>query len=276
VDTLGFLLKKAIIAFCYPLGLSLLLIAAGLIMLRIRPAKRTGFFVALAGALLLVIMSAPITGYSLMRTIQTEYSEYCDPAALRSKGVRYIVVLAAECVRADRTPADRLGGSVFRVLEGVRLWKGAPEAKLALSAGSTPSCESSPDAIADLPRELGAPKDAILVEWRAWDTSDEAEMFSQLVGGEPFALVTSAAHMPRAVELFRRRGKAPVACPCQIPSPVETRADLWFLPSAQGLLMSHTAIHEYLGILWYAVRQKLTVPWFRDATGTRRQPGRRG
>jgi uncharacterized SAM-binding protein YcdF (DUF218 family) len=136
-------------------------------------------------------------------------------------------------------------------MEGIRIWKGLPNARLVLSGGSSPFRTSSDNGVAALPKEMGVPPGALVIVTSAWDTEDEARALKSIVGTQPFALVTSASHMRRAMALFRGLGMDPMACPCQYlekhrPSPPE-----WFVPSASSLNHSTIAVHEHVGLLWY-------------------------
>jgi len=213
-----------------------------------------------AGLTVLLLTSFPITGYLLTSALETEAGPYADPAELSRKGVKHIVVLGVELVTAERTPADRMGNFLFRVMEGVRLWKGIRGGVLVLSGGSLPGMSSDADAMAALPLELGIPRDALVLETRAWDTEDEARIFSRLVGQEPFALVTSALHIPRAMMHFRYLGLNPVPCPCELRTARPPAWYQWFWPSTDALLKSQNAIHEYLGRWWLLLKRVFRRP----------------
>lgn len=249
-----FFAKKIVSTVCYPLGLSLVLLFTGIILWRVQSRSRFGFALTFTGAVLLLVMSFPITGFVLSAALERQAGPYMDPAELTRRGVKFIVVLGAELVTTERTPADRLGNSLFRVMEGVRLWKGTQGGVLVLSGGSMPCLRSQADAMAGLPLELGIHRDAMILETRAWDTEDEARILSRLVGQEPFALVTSALHIPRAMVHFQTLGLKPIPCPCEFKTTRPLSSCQWFWPSADALLKSQNAIHEYLGRAWHMLR----------------------
>jgi uncharacterized SAM-binding protein YcdF (DUF218 family) len=65
-------------------------------------------------------------------------------------------------------------------------------------------------------------------------------------------LVTTAWHMPRAELLFRQGGFDVTPFPVDYQTHEEVGVGLFsLLPGAEGLMMSQTAIREYLGILYY-------------------------
>jgi len=103
-----------------------------------------------------------------------------------------------------------------------------------------------------LTEEFGVP-----VRWledASLDTAQNAEFSARLLrqdGIVRIALVSEAAHMARAVEMFQRQGLTVLAAPTGFAndSPVLLE-DL--LPNAEALENSRAALHEWLGRLWYA------------------------
>ena len=78
--------------------------------------------------------------------------------------------------------------------------------------------------------ETGWKSLAVIVSATGIDTHTEALAIARLVGSKPFILVTSASHMPRAVELFRRasyfvdrilRGTKVSELPVELPTKLE-------------------------------------------------------
>lgn len=63
-------------------------------------------------------------------------------------------------------------------------------------------------------------------------------------------LVTSAAHMPRAIRNFQAVGLNPIPAPTQYLTGRGSRSSLLsWLPSSSALEKSELALHEYLGLL---------------------------
>jgi uncharacterized SAM-binding protein YcdF (DUF218 family) len=108
--------------------------------------------------------------------------------------------------------------------------------------------------MADLPLELGVPKDALILETKAQDTEDEARLFAKIVKDRPFALVTSALHIPRSLKLFRSKGLRPIPCPCDFKTLIKPPMSQWIRISAGSLRYSEFAVHEYVGMLWYRLK----------------------
>lgn len=93
------------------------------------------------------------------------------------------------------------------------------------------------------------------VESRSRNTSENAAYSAALLaeaGITRIVLVTHAHHMSRAVDAFESRGLE------VIPAPIRrrpVRPSLYaFLPRASALWTSASALHEWVGLLWYRVR----------------------
>ncbi len=247
-----FILKKIVARLLFPVGLVLMLGFLGLALGRGR-ARRLGrgrglIFVSL---LLLFLLSLPLTGYFLLGPLERAAGDYADPARLQALGVTHIVVLGGGVRQDGPNPYDRLSpASLYRLLEGMRLWRGVPGSRLVLSGGRLGPAMKEAVAMAQLARRLGVPDEAMILETNSWDTADQARALAPLLGGRPFALVTSAYHMPRALALFRAWGLKPLPAPTDF----RTRGFVWsyndFIPQAGGLKGSETAIYEYLGRIW--------------------------
>ena len=115
--------------------------------------------------------------------------------------------------------------------------------------------------------DMGADPVRILTLDDAKDTVEEAlalrqtfgaapeDMGDDAVGGRKLLLVTSASHMPRAMEIFVGAGFDPVAAPTDFLG----RHDHWWRLSTENLDKSAKALHEYIGTTWLHVRMLLGV-----------------
>lgn len=94
------------------------------------------------------------------------------------------------------------------------------------------------------------------VEPQARDTAQNAMFSARMLnaaGVRRVLLVTHAMHMPRAHEAFVRAGIEVVDAPTAFSSRGPF-ALMQLLPSANGLYRSFYATHEWVGLLWYRVR----------------------
>ncbi len=249
--------KSLIAVTLNPVCISLLLCLTGATLWILRPRRRIGFVLVLSGSFVLLAMSLPLTGDLMVRSLELKAGGYADPEELSRSRVKWIVVLGGDLRQGDLTPADRVAcSSLVRVMEGIRLWKSVPDSKLVLSGGTfSPRKMATGLGMALLARELGVPQDAIVLESRSWDTTDEARLLKPILGKNKFALVTSAYHMRRAVLTFKRMGLDPILAPADFMTKgvFQTRVDT-FLPSPMGMGLSQMAIHEYLGTGWLSIK----------------------
>ncbi|MGC8659493.1 MAG: YdcF family protein, partial [Desulfomonilaceae bacterium] len=158
-------------------------------------------------------------------------------ATLRSKGVRYVIVLGGD------------GPGHPRLREGTRLWREIPDSKLVLLGDTSGSL----DALAELSSKLGVPKDALIPVLAQGNTADEAVRIKPIVGSDPFALVTSAYHIPRAIQLFRAQLADPIPCPCEFNGWRPSTAQL-LVPRVRNLMYARLPLREYYGRLFYWVK----------------------
>ncbi len=98
-----------------------------------------------------------------------------------------------------------------------------------------------------------SPGRKIISESLSGRTSEHPGNVKALLGKEPFVLVTSAYHMTRSIKAFRKAGLDP------IPYPVDFLVQggyYWndLFPSADSLEKIQIALHEYVGLLYYAMR----------------------
>lgn len=102
--------------------------------------------------------------------------------------------------------------------------------------------------------DLGVEPGMIILEEKSRDTDENARYCGDIVRQRGFTsplLITSAYHMRRSVDAFRRAGIAVTPIPAHFSlGPAKLiLSDL--LPAANALAGTSRALHEYLGIYWY-------------------------
>jgi uncharacterized SAM-binding protein YcdF (DUF218 family) len=246
MDTFLYFFKRILAWPMQPVGMTTVTFALGIFLLF--RGKRLASKLFLIGSFsIFFFFSLGWTGLSLLKPLEDKAGPYADPEKLMRAGIRNIVVLSKSRIVDANTPADRWFGTLPRVMEGVRLLDKIPQAKLILSG----SAYSSAVAMEELPLRLGVPKESLILETRAFNTADEARLIRPLLGKEPFALVTSAVHMPRAMYLFRSEGTNPIPCPCDYLTHGWPPIYLLLVPCVGGFRNSETALHEYYSLLFY-------------------------
>ena len=261
-------LSKLLPVFIYPLGLTLLLVAAALFLQRHPRAQRV---VLLGGLLLLWLGSTRAVSLSLIRPLERWVGE---TAVLPTTPADAIVVLGGGTYPAlpPRTLAE-VGESGDRVILAAWLYREGYADTVVLTGGQAIWSEEGTEAgieahsMAALLTFFGVPAEALLLETASRNTYENALFTRQLLEETEvrrILLVTSASHMPRSAKLFRAQGFE------VIPAPADFRVTevdwelVWtagpraqilnWLPEARYLLITTTALKEYVGLLVYGLR----------------------
>lgn len=133
-----------------------------------------------------------------------------------------------------------------------------PGSKLILSGGLGFDPTTQAHVLFRVAQALGVSEANLVLEAAARDTEDEARIIHSMIGGDKLIIVTSAAHMPRSVALFRRQGMNPIPAPAdQLVKQSHKTNLLDFLPSSGALRGVESATHEYIGIVWSKLRGKI-------------------
>lgn len=147
--------------------------------------------------------------------------------------------------------------TAFRTLEAIRLHNILPEALLIVSGGiGDPQGLSQPES--KIMREelvrAGIPKTLMVLETNSRNTHEQAINVTAMLRErdiEGFVLVTSAAHMHRALGTFKAQGLEPVPSVASTQS-TEMPAPRWpWLPSVGALSSSRASMREILAIYYY-------------------------
>jgi uncharacterized SAM-binding protein YcdF (DUF218 family) len=246
-----FILKKLVSRFFFPLSLVIELLLLGVFL---KKGRRS---VVLAGVSILYLFSFSAFGYLVLRPLESQYA----PISMVTlhKEVRWIVVLdGGSRKNTALTPEDRLEDATLkRLLEGVRLSRLLPKARLVLSGGDYQGI--SPDAVMmqQVALDQGVARERILLEAASRDTTEQAKFLRDHLGQATFYLVTSAGHMPRAMRVFSRSGTQPIAAPTDFHALWAPFRAMDLLPQAGALANTERAFYEYLGLFWGLIRGQI-------------------
>lgn len=201
-----FALSKILAFFLVPSNIVVGLVIAGFLLLLTR-FRRAGLRLAIASFVVLVVGGASPLGPALISVLEDRFPPWRDTGA----PVDGIIVLGG-LINPDLS-AQRgwlaLGDTIERATEAAALARRHPAARVVFTGGN-PSLLGGPaeaDYAVRLFEQLGVPASRIVLESRARTTAENAAFTRDLVKpkpGERWLLVTSAAHMPRSVGVFRR------------------------------------------------------------------------
>ncbi len=249
---IGFILKKTLSQCFVPFNIALACLSIGWLFMRFRPTLR-GNYLIFIGIICLYGFSTPWVANHLLSPLESRYPSVTisnHPNATR------IVVLGGGLPRTllENKPFRLSAASQDRLIQGITVYQAlhheGKEATLILSGGN-PYHPQEPEA-KHLQQEaiiLGVSPEDIVMESTSKDTAEEARNLLPILNTQPFYLVTSANHLPRAMALFKHLGMNPIATPCNF---MTSRVRWWttWLPESNQLGGSQAALHEYLGLLW--------------------------
>lgn len=260
-----FWLKKTITYFLMPLPATLVLLAGGFLLSRSVKHQRSGRIFMFAGILVLLVTSHRQVGFQLLAPLENQYPaipELTEPGAIPTElaACQYIVVLGGGHSDVLGLPASsKLSPyALSRITEAVRLARALPLTKLITLGPGQPQEPTHAHVLATAAISLGVAPDRIIENSLGRDTEGEAQALLDIIHDAPFALVTSAWHMPRSMGLMRKAGLNPVACPTDFRARQTQNFSLsdW-LWGIDGLERSSWAIYERLGGFWARMRGKI-------------------
>jgi uncharacterized SAM-binding protein YcdF (DUF218 family) len=244
---------KVIQALLLPPGLLLLLVVLA-VALAAAGKKRLALVLTCAGCSLVFLMSISPVSDLLLRPVEGRYPPL-DPAAETAFHAEAVVLLGG-----GLTP-EGVGKSRGAALSQSAMRRTVYAARLARRLGlpviasggrvvPDPAREAEAAVAARMLEELGVPPKMILQEAESRTTWENALRIRDTYGPRRVLLVTSASHMPRAVACFQRLGIAVLPAPTDYLSKGSAYFLDW-LPAADALEGSLTALREYVGIVAY-------------------------
>jgi uncharacterized SAM-binding protein YcdF (DUF218 family) len=245
-----FLFKK-VVGFCLmPLSIVLLLAVTGTVLLWIRRWQRLARWLITAGLAVLILSAYGVPGSWIMRYLESRHPPFPD-----STPVSHVVVLGGGYTYSWYVPERNHinASSLARLVEGVRIYRLQKQpCKLVLSGVGVSQ------GMRVVALDLGVPDEDIVLEDDSADTKDEARFLRDLLDGQPFALVTSASHMPRSMAMFRKQGLQPIAAPTHYRcKPGKHWSVSRLFPKASRIELTERAIYESLGIVWAKLRGQI-------------------
>ena len=204
--------------------------------------------------LLYVVLATPVVSEWLERGLHPRYPRIERPDDAR--GATAIVVLGNGAVAyeyesgAVHAPTRR---TAMNVLEGTRVHRMLPRARLIVSGGSPTGSDGRTEAVImrDILTGLGVAPAVIVMEGTSRNTHEQSVRVADLLRpGERVVLVTTPIHMRRALALFESRGFHVTPSPARIE--YVPHGDVWhrrLAPSTGALRASELTIYERLAFV---------------------------
>jgi uncharacterized SAM-binding protein YcdF (DUF218 family) len=205
-----------------------------------------GFFLVFV---LSIVFSTGSVSRALTHMLEDQYNIIDKPDA----SIQWIVVLSGGQAHSENQPANMLlsSASIERLVEGIRLYRLLPNAKLLLSGGGHNGEIAEASRLNALAKWFAIPESRIVLETVSTNTASQAKEIKKILLKEPFYLVTSAIHMRRAMLLCQAQGLNPIAAPSSYTGYWKNASwEKKYLPSAQNLINLNIVLHEIYGIGW--------------------------
>lgn len=229
---------KVLQAFLSPSVFILALITIGLIFLFRRKKQKIGKVLIIAGIIFYYIFSITPVADLILEPLESQYQPIQKD---EFKKTNKIVLLLG-----------REESAILRAGEVLRIYFKKYQIIISGMDPLSPERNEAKKTEQYLVERGVAPEDIIL-ENKSRNTFESAKNVKELVGEEPFFLVTSGYHMPRSIESFKNAGTNP------IPAPVNFKTKkiyniLDFFPNSKNIGKIDLAFHEYFGIIFYRLR----------------------
>ena len=247
-----FLLSKFLNWLVYPLSLLFLGLFVVLVFYR-RRYTRWGLACIL---LLLYGMSTAITVKPLMRWLE---GPHLTPELRQHYDVA-IVLTGMVALRRSRPGHLEFNDHVERILEGISLVKRGIADKLFIVGGSGDPFNrrlSEARVLRTFALEFGLRDEQVFVEEVSRNTYESAVNAAQIIQAGHYrqlVLITSAAHMYRAVAAFHKQGLFPEPYPVDFQTNGEGIDLFDFIPSVRALDVMTYVIHELVGLVTYRLQ----------------------
>ena len=168
-----------------------------------------------------------------------------------------VVLLSSGSTRLDAEKGwiNQLANSGWERLLVATQTARAIDGELVIAGGSSAKGETEPISITmkRVIETMGIDLKKVTVETASRNTFENLSLLKDQLSSEPFILVTSATHLPRAMAVAEKLGLQAIPQPADYLSGkiVGPRS---FLPSLSAILHWHTLLHELVGFFYYNLK----------------------
>ena len=201
----------------------------------------------------------PFVAHILVRSLESKF----DPPASFPKASAIVLLGGATEPAVPPRRYSETNAFGDRIFHAIRLAKAHYAPYVICSGGivkflhDTPQSEAA--TMADLLQEFGGfDSSSVIIEDQAKNTHDHGPKISEILLKrglkKEIILVTTAMHMYRSVKIFKKYGFTVYPAPTDYWIEKKNQWNIFsFLPDANALFYSTTALHEYYGLLAYKV-----------------------
>ena len=256
-------LSKLLPLFLYPLGLACVLMVVALVMW-----WRRSRWVPLPIILSLVVLLLTSNGWVSNGLVRSLEWQHLPPQKLPTADAIVVLGGATKSAFFPRPGVD-LSEAGDRVLYGAQLYREGKAPFVIASGGRVEWRGGGPSESADMAQILktvGVPAAAILQDPTSLNTYQNAVNVRKIMkerGINKILLVTSAMHMPRSLQIFKRQGINAIPAPTDFlvsqqeidePNSSSQAILLNLVPDTDRLNKTTQALKEYIGMVVYRLR----------------------
>ena len=208
-----------------------------------------GRAIAVVSMLALIVSAMTPLGLILVSPLEDRFPE---PLADLPPPHGILVLGGAINGPVSKMRGQAVGEGIERLVEAAILAKRYPEARILFSGGSGSLFDSEPTEAPEALKlliDLGVDPKRITLEDKSRNTAESAQFAAAIVHpepSEPWLIVTSAFHMPRAMGLFRKAGFDAIAYPVAYRTPQR-----WDFDPGRNLQTFEVAMREWIGLVAY-------------------------
>lgn len=230
----------------------LLLVFTGVVWLLEK--KRLFRWLAILSGLWFLIISTPLIPVAIINSLENQNTPLSVEQIEDPTADYHILVLGGGHSIDDRLPPNSLlsHNALGRLNEGIRLHRQLPNSILVLSGSTFTGHTTQAELLQRTALSLGVAKESMILHKKPKDTFEEVKVYANEYGKDhPVILVTSAAHMPRALKEFRYFGIEPVPSPAHYRLKERWKQNRFGLgiPSVKNIEYMRAGIYEYAGML---------------------------
>ena len=233
----------------------------GSILVLFTQKKKLGKIILLVGIVLVALFGYPLVPDLILNPLERYYPPVVFSKTNDSPKITapLIGILGNSSYWDSNTPSNlRMNQDyVTRILEGVRLHRHLPNARLIISVpGQQMNDQEKMKLISEFMHIIKVDETKVDIFTAALDTEDEIIAFKSKAGTNLCYVVSTSSHLPRAMVLAGRHKLNAIPSPASylVTPPGEVFTPEKLFPGAENFRNAERAVYEYLGLAWEKVR----------------------
>jgi uncharacterized SAM-binding protein YcdF (DUF218 family) len=212
-------------------------------------------------AVLFLLFSNPLLINSIMYNWQAK-----ERTLKKEEKFKAGILLTGFCSYNEKTGKGYFREASDRFIQTVRLYHQGHIEKIIVTGGSSKVLRNNQslkeaDFVCEQLLQMGIPAENIIKENQSRNTHENGTFTKKILDSlhlnPPYLLITSATHIPRAMEVFHKTGIDPVPYSCNF-AVVENKFEFpgSFIPAVKSFELWNTFMKENIGMLMYKLTGK--------------------